>query len=101
MTETKGHYSARRVDANQAEIVEALRKAGATVQILSGVGHGCPDLLIGYHGRNILIEVKTATGKITDDELAWITGWKGRAYVARSVEQVLEILNQIVQEVDE
>jgi hypothetical protein len=50
---------AARVDANQAVIVEALRKAGASVWII-----GLPvDLLVGYAGRTALIEVKTVTGK--------------------------------------
>lgn len=51
---------AARVDANQSEIVEAMRKAGASVWII-----GLPvDLLIGHQGRTALVEVKTLTGKL-------------------------------------
>ena len=46
------------VDANQAEIVKALRKVGATVQPLHRVGQGCPDLAVGHGGVNHMIEVK-------------------------------------------
>lgn len=41
---------APKIDRNQPEIVEALRKAGAFVQSLAGVADGCPDLLVGYGG---------------------------------------------------
>jgi hypothetical protein len=49
---------AAKVDANQREVVAALRGAGATVQLLHAVGEGCPDLLVGYRGGNYLLEVK-------------------------------------------
>ena len=50
---------AARVDANQPEIVDALRKAGASVWII-----GLPvDLLVGFRGKTMLMEVKTMTGK--------------------------------------
>jgi hypothetical protein len=50
---------AARVDENQAEIVAALRAAGASVWIL-----GLPvDLLVGYAGTTALIECKSLTGK--------------------------------------
>lgn len=43
---------AKRTDGNQAEIVRALRSAGATVQTLHTVGKGCPDLVVGFRGNN-------------------------------------------------
>ena len=50
---------AARVDANQPEIVEALRKVGASVWVI-----GLPvDLLVGFRGQTLLMEVKTVTGK--------------------------------------
>ena len=47
-----------RIDRNQPEIVEALRKLGATVQLLHTDHDGIPDLLAGYQGRNFLLRVK-------------------------------------------
>lgn len=44
------------VDANQPEIVAALHAVGATVQHLHEVGHGCPDILVGFRGKNYLID---------------------------------------------
>lgn len=48
-----------RADKNQQDIVDELRDLGISVLILSQVGGGCPDLLIGHRGKNYLIEVKT------------------------------------------
>ena len=51
---------AARVDANQSEIVAALREAGASVWII-----GLPlDILCGYQGKTALIEVKTLNCKL-------------------------------------
>ena len=48
----------RRTDSNHAEIVRALKQIGCSVLDLSAVGAGCPDILIGYRGRNVLVEIK-------------------------------------------
>ena len=69
-----------RIDTNQKEIVEALRKAGATVVSLASMKHGCPDLLVGYAGETILIEVKKdAKSKYTPDQLDFLSKWRGGA----------------------
>lgn len=47
-----------RTDDNHSEIVSALRQCGAFVTSLAAVGKGCPDLLVGFRGRWMLIEVK-------------------------------------------
>lgn len=58
-----------RIDANQSEIVAALRACGCTVAITSDVGGGFPDLVVGYQGRNFLLEIKTPGGKLTPDQV--------------------------------
>lgn len=83
----------RRVDANQAEIVAALRKAGCTVQSLAALGHGVPDLLVGHAGHNYLMEVKHGAGKLTEDELRWHVGWYGAVYVVYTTEEALRVVN--------
>jgi len=50
------------VDANQSDIVTALRGAGCSVCLLHAVGKGCPDLLVAYHGRLVLMEIASAYG---------------------------------------
>jgi hypothetical protein len=82
------------VDANQPEIVAALRKVGATVEILSGVGKGCPDLLVGYKKRNYLMEVKDgdkvpSARRLTSDEREWHDEWRGDVLIVESIDQAL------------
>jgi Holliday junction resolvase len=84
-----------RTDGNQKEIVAALRKAGATVQDLHTVGKGCPDLLVGYQGINYLIEVKTADGELTNDEIKWGVKWNGSAVIVRNIEQALKLIGGV------
>jgi hypothetical protein len=88
---------AKRTDKNQAEIIEGLRAIGATVQDLSQLGKGTPDLLCGYKGRNYLIEVKNCEDRaprLTHCEEEWIRGWKGQVAVITSVEDAIEVITQ-------
>lgn len=82
-------YGAK-IDANQPEIVAALRKAGCTVQHLHAVGKGCPDLLCAVNGETFLIEVKDGAKPpskqaLTDDQITWHTGWKSQVNIVNSV----------------
>jgi hypothetical protein len=65
---------AARVDANQAEIVKALRDVGAFVWII-----GLPvDLLVGYKGHSFLMEIKTNSKKrLTDLQSDFFLNWNG------------------------
>ncbi len=51
-----------RKDANHQPIVNGLRALGFSVLELHAVGQGCPDLLVGWNGRERLLEIKTPTG---------------------------------------
>ena len=73
---------AAKVDANQEQIVETLRAVGATVQTLAAVGKGVPDLLVGYQGKTLLLEVKDgrrppSERRLTEDQLVWHGAWRG------------------------
>lgn len=85
---------AAKVDDNQAEIVKALRKIGASVQPLHTVGGGVPDLLVGMAGRNFLLEVKDgakmpSAQKLTPDQVGWHKEWLGQVEVVNSIEQAI------------
>jgi Holliday junction resolvase len=60
----------RRRDANHAAIVDALRNLGCSVTDLGSVGKGVPDLLVGYDGKTVLIEVKNPARKTRGDNAA-------------------------------
>ena len=69
-------------DNNQAGIVEALRDLGASVLITSEIGKGFPDLLCGWQGRNVLLEVKnpaTYYGRrgAAPNQKKWADDWTG------------------------
>jgi hypothetical protein len=75
---------AAKIDANQEAVVTALRTAGATVQSLAGVGKGVPDLLVGFKGQTLLMEVKDgfkapSARLLTEDQIRWHGVWKGGA----------------------
>ncbi len=70
---------ARKVDANQAEIVEALRAVGCSVLDLHHVGHGCPDILVGHCGEDYLIEIKTKGSGRERSQLRFAALWRGRS----------------------
>ena len=82
-----------RADCNQQEIVDALRKAGVSVIVLSQVGRTCPDLLCGKYGVNHLFEVKSPKGDLSEGQKEFFDNWQGRAYIIRSFEEAMEILN--------
>lgn len=87
-----------RIDANQPEIVAALRAAGATVISLAACGDGIPDLLCGFRGKTALIEVKDSQQppskrQLTPDQLDWHAAWRGGTLaVVCDVESALRVL---------
>lgn len=81
-----------RRDANQQEIVEALRKIGATVIDLADVGKDCPDILVGYMDKNYLIEIKTPNGNLASGQKDFWVHWRGQTAVARSIKDAFNII---------
>ena len=86
------NITAGKPDGNQAEIVSALRELGATVLIISGVGHNAPDLVVGYRGRNFLMEVKQPGEDLRPGQQDWHAAWQGEVNVVRSISDALECL---------
>jgi len=85
---------AARRDANEALIVACLQAAGATVCRLSD--KGVPDLLVGYQGVNMLVEVKGFKGKLTPAEQEWHQAWRGQVVIVRTVEEAMRLLEGIL-----
>lgn len=79
-------FTASKVDANQGVIIACLREEGASVFSLSGVGKGCPDLLVGIDGETYLVEVKDgdkypSAQALTRQQLKFIMNWHGSSVV--------------------
>jgi hypothetical protein len=77
--------------------VAALRKAGCSVQSLANIGSGCPDILVGYQGENVIFEIKDGNAppskrKLTADEFQWHEFWNGQVDVVGSVEEAFAVL---------
>lgn len=88
---------AYRVDANQKEVVAALRKQGWTVQHLHKVGEGCPDILVGVGKKhNILLEIKDGDGKLTPQQIIWHADWQGQKAVVRTADEAISAVLKAV-----
>ena len=82
-----------KVDSNQAAIVHALREAGCSVQPLHQLGHGIPDLLVATpSGETLLVEVKSAKGSLTPEQVQWISRWQGRVEIIRDPDEIARLL---------
>lgn len=89
---------AAKIDANQTEIVKALRSAGCSVLSLAAVGNGCPDLLVSrpYYPHHLyLLEVKDgakppSARKLTPDQERFHREWKGPIHVVTTVEEAMD-----------
>ena len=92
---------ANRIDENQGDIVHALRACGAYVRVVSQ-GEGIPDLLVGYRGFTLLLEVKDgkkspSTRTLTPAEEKFFKEWTGGLIaVVNSVDEALDILKKCV-----
>lgn len=81
---------AKRKDDNQSEIVDALRAIGCTVMVM----HVPCDLLVGYRGRNVLLEVKDgakppSARKLTTDQVIFQADWRGQYDVVKSIDEAI------------
>jgi hypothetical protein len=58
------------------------------------VGFGCPDLLVAYGGKTVLMEIKRdKKAKLTDDQVKWHAAWKGGPLaIVTDVEGALRVL---------
>ncbi len=87
---TLNRYAKRR-DANEPEIVEALEKAGCHVQRLDTPF----DLLASKRGKDHKIEVKMPRGKLTPTQVDYIADQKGApVHVVTTAEEALEVVGR-------
>ena len=83
-------------DANEPEIVKALRQAGAYVRTISE--SGLPDTLIGFRGKTYLAEIKSEKGTLTKPQEKFFDEWRGfPPVIFRSVDDALEWINSPAQ----
>ena len=89
---------AAKIDANHQEIVAALQQLGATVQDLSQVAKGCPDILVGWRGVNYLMEIKPSRkrnykdGGLNSKQVKWHEKWRGQKAVIYDEFEAFELM---------
>ena len=88
---------AKRTDKNHVEISAAFRKMGAMVLNLSRQGEGVPDVLVGFRGHTILVEVKsTKRATYTEAQKKFIAEWTGGMVVrVDSVDDVINLIKKL------
>lgn len=96
-----------RVDENQAVIVDCLRRCGCRVEVLSRLGRGVPDLLVGTpRGLLILVEVKDGSRipsarRLTPEQNSWHAEWRRfPIYVVSSVVEAVDAIGHECHEFD-
>ncbi len=97
-----------KADANQPEIVKALRGRGATVlmthQLSSGQTQCGLDLLVGYKKIDVRMEIKDGSKppsaqKLTPAEQNECDTWKGRKIeIVTSVDDAMAVLDKMYME---
>lgn len=78
-------------------MVKALRRLGCSVAVLSSLGNGLPDLLVGFRGRNFLLELKDGDAspsdrRLTEEEEIWASSWRGQVETVAGLEDAVELL---------
>jgi hypothetical protein len=76
-----------RLDSNHQAIVDGLRRIGASVSLISPV-----DLLVGFRGRNYLLEVKTFRGQTSASQKAFMAAWEGQCSIVRSISEAADVI---------
>ncbi len=92
------YRQAAKIDANQPEIVKALRDMGATVET------GKDDILVGYKGKTFWYEIKDPakalnkdgsfrSGAVKESQIKLQSNWKGHYRIVHNLNQILEEIN--------
>lgn len=87
---------AARRDANEGDIIKAMRAEGAYVKVIND--EGLFDLLVSHRGETLLIEIKDGSRppsarRLTDAEQKFHDEWPGSdLYIVNSVDEALALL---------
>lgn len=85
-----------RIDGNQKQIVEQLRRLGVTVLHTHQLKN-CFDILVGYEGKNYAFEIKDGSKpksarQLTEGEQKFFDIWKGQVNKVESIEEICKII---------
>lgn len=88
---------AAKIDENQPALVELIRAMGVSVAITSAAHDGFTDLVIGFGGVTVLVEVKDgskepARRKLTPQQVTFHNSFKGAITVIENEQQAVELV---------
>lgn len=91
----------KRTDANQTEIVAAMRQMGALVAITSDLGKGFPDCVVGIGQKLILVEIKDGSKPpsrvaLTEDEKRFHELWRGFTAIVYNVADAINLIRSMM-----
>jgi hypothetical protein len=87
-------YAIHRIDANAAEVIAAMERAGASVERL-----GRPvDVAVAVDGQSDLAEIKTITGRLRPSQERFWSRWKGRKVVLRTKADGVALVDRLKQQ---
>ncbi len=87
---------AARIDANQPEIVQAMRDMGAEVTHMHQLGKGVADLLVSWRMQWFVFEVKAGPREqLTPDQIEWIGKQRAAVVVLTSPAEAIRFLGSI------
>jgi hypothetical protein len=89
---------AARIDSNQPEIVEAFRKLGCSVLIISQLKNCC-DIFVA-RGKTAAIEIKDGSlpkskRQLTEGEMDFMHSWKGLYFIVESLDDVVRVVREL------
>lgn len=87
----------KRIDHNQASIVDGLRRVGASVRSTAEIGQGFPDIAVGFRKQNFLFEIKDgdkppSARKLTQQEREFFESWEGQVEMIESLADALKAI---------
>jgi hypothetical protein len=87
-----------KTDKNSSALLKSIRQIpNVSICDLSGAGGGVPDVMLGYQGANLLIEIKRpdvapSQSKLNDLQVEWHDSWLGQVAVVRTLDDILEVM---------
>lgn len=87
----------KRTDGNHSRVVKELRQMGVSVQSIADIGDGCPDILCGFRGVNVILEIKDwkqppSKRRLTPKEKLWHEGWRGQVQTIETSAEAFSII---------
>lgn len=90
---------AARTDGNSSEIVSTLRALGAEWFDMSRVAQwipGFPDGMAVIMGQTYLVELKQPNGRLTEDQISFMTAWRGQPIaILKSAQEAAAWVQQV------